>query len=61
MGKAVSVNITTNYNEANLPGDNVIAETVKEFRDGTIDLGTTIPIKLTDSIWTYSNPGEMEL
>jgi len=55
MGKAVSVNITTNYNEANLPGDNVIAESVKEFRDGTIDLGiTTIPIAAYSTVFGHT-------
>ena len=55
MGKAVSVNINTNYNEANLPGDNVIAETVKEFRDGTIDLGiTTIPITAYSTVFGHT-------
>lgn len=54
MGKAVSVNINTNYNEANLPGDNVIAESVKEFRDGTIDLGvTTIPIEAYRTVFGH--------
>ena len=55
MGKAVSVNINTNYNEANLPGDNVIAETVKEFRDGTIDLGiTTIPVAAYETVFGHT-------
>lgn len=55
MGKAVSVNISTNYNEANLPGDNVIAESVKEFRDGTIDLGiTTIPIEAYETVFGHT-------
>lgn len=55
MGKAVSVNITTNYNEANLTGDNVIAETVKEFRNGTIDLGiTTIPIEAYSTVFGHT-------
>lgn len=54
MGKAVSVNISTNYNEANLPGDNVIAETVKEFRDGAIDLGvTTIPVTAYETVFGH--------
>lgn len=54
MGKAVSVNITTNFNEANLTGDNVIAETVKEFRNGNIDLGiTTIPIAAYSTVFGH--------
>lgn len=39
-GKAVNVNITPNYNEAKLYADNVLAEYAKEFKDGTIKLGT---------------------
>lgn len=54
MGEAVSVNITTNYNEANLTGDNIIVETVKEFRNGTIDLGiTTIPIEAYSAVFGH--------
>lgn len=54
MGKAVSVNISINENEAKLLGDNVIAETVKEFRDGTIDLGiTTIPIEAYSTVFGH--------
>lgn len=45
MGKAVDVDIVVNYNEAKQPGDNVTAEVVKEFKDGTIALGvTTVPV-----------------
>lgn len=39
-GKAMSVNITPNYNEAKLYADNQLAEYVKEFKDGTFKLGT---------------------
>lgn len=62
MGKAVSVNINVNYNEANLPGDNVIAESVKEFRDGTIDLGiTTIPLEAYNTVFGHTvTEGESE-
>lgn len=54
FGKAVSVNATINYNEANISGDNVIAESVREFRDGTIDLGiTTIPIEAYSTVFGH--------
>lgn len=39
-GKAMAVNITPNYNEGKLFADNQLAENVKEFKDGTITLGT---------------------
>lgn len=39
-GKAMSVNITPNYNESKLYADNQLAEYVKEFKDGTMVLGT---------------------
>lgn len=38
-GKAVSLNITPNYNEASLYADNILDEYVKDFKDGTITLG----------------------
>lgn len=39
-GKAMSVNITPNYNEAKLHADNQLSEYIKEFKDGTMVLGT---------------------
>ena len=39
-GKAMTVNITPNYNEAKLYANNQLAENVKEFKDGNITLGT---------------------
>lgn len=39
-GKAVSTNVTPNYNEAKLYADNQLGEYVKEFKDGTVALGT---------------------
>lgn len=39
-GKAITVNITPNYNEAKLYADNILSEYAKEFKDGTIKLGT---------------------
>lgn len=54
FGKAVSVNATINYNEASLSGDNVIAESVREFRNGTIDLGiTTIPVEAYSTVFGH--------
>ena len=45
-GRAVSVNVTPNYNESKLYADNILAEYVKEFKDGTITLGVdTLPIE----------------
>ena len=35
-GRAVSVNITPNYNESRLYADNILAEYVKEFKDGIL-------------------------
>lgn len=39
-GKAITVNVTPNYNEAKLYANNQLAENVKEFKDGNITLGT---------------------
>lgn len=39
-GKAMNVNIQPNYNEAKLHADNQLSEYVKEFKDGTMTLGT---------------------
>lgn len=39
-GKAVSLNVTPNYNETKLFADNILDEYVKDFKDGTISLGT---------------------
>ena len=39
-GKAITVNVTPNYNEAKLYADNSLGEYAKEFKDGTIKLGT---------------------
>ena len=54
MGKAVSINITINENEAKQAGDNITAEIVKEFKDGTIALGvTTIPIAAYNTVFGH--------
>lgn len=39
-GKAMNVSVTPNYNEAKLYADNQLAEYVREFKDGTMALGT---------------------
>lgn len=39
-GKAMAVNIQPNYSEAKLYADNQLSEYVKEFKDGTMTLGT---------------------
>jgi phi13 family phage major tail protein len=55
MGKAVSTNMTINENEAKQPGDNITAEIVKEFKDGTISLGvTTIPIVAYNTVFGHT-------
>lgn len=38
-GKATSINVTPNYNEASLYADDILDEYVKEFKDGDITLG----------------------
>lgn len=44
-GKAVSTDITPNYNEGSLYGDNELQEYVKEFKDADVNLTvTTMPI-----------------
>ncbi len=39
-GEAISVNVTPNYNEAKLYSNNRLKEYAKEFKDGSITLGT---------------------
>lgn len=39
-GNAISVNITPNYNEGKLYSNNRLTEYIKEFKDGSITLGT---------------------
>lgn len=38
-GKAVSLSVTPNYNEAKLYADNILDEYSREFKDGTVSLG----------------------
>ncbi len=48
-GKAMTINVTPNYNEAKLYANNQLAEMVKEFKDGNITLGTDrLPIKASE-------------
>lgn len=45
-GEAISVNVTPNYNEAKLYSNNRLKEYAKEFKDGSITLGTDhLPIE----------------
>ena len=45
-GKAITLNVTPNYNEAKLYANNQLAEAAKEFKDGNITLGTDrLPLK----------------
>lgn len=49
-GKAMSVNIQPNYNEGKLYADNQLSEYVKEFKDGTMTLGTDRLPKEAESV-----------
>ena len=49
-GKAMNVNIQPNYNEGKLYADNQLSEYVKEFKDGTMTLGTDRLPKEAESI-----------
>lgn len=49
-GKAMNVNIAPNYNEGKLYADNQLAENVKEFKDGTMTLGTDRLPKEAESV-----------
>ncbi len=49
-GKAMNVNIAPNYNEGKLFADNQLAENVKEFKDGTMTLGTDRLPKEAESV-----------
>ncbi len=49
-GKAISVNIQPNYNEGKLYADNQLSEYVKEFKDGTMTLGTDQLPKAAESV-----------
>lgn len=53
-GKAINVNITPNYNEAKLYADNILDEYAKEFKDGTVKLGTDrLPIEAQGVVFSH--------
>lgn len=53
-GKAIKVNVTPNYNEAKLYADNQLAEYEKEFKDGTITLGTDrLPVQANATMFGH--------
>lgn len=55
LGKAVSMNITVNYNEASLYGDDALAEYDKYFKDADITLGTTtIPLEMNEIMFGHT-------
>lgn len=55
IGEAVSINLNVNWNEAPLYGDNRLVEQIREFRDGTIDLGiTSIPITAYETVFGHT-------
>lgn len=54
-GKAVNTDITPNYNEASLFGDNELAEYAKEFKDADVNMGvTTLPIKAANTMFGHT-------
>lgn len=54
-GKAISINVTPNYNESKLYADNILAEYVKEFKDGTITLGTDkLPVEAQEIMFGHT-------
>jgi phi13 family phage major tail protein len=54
FGKAVSLNLTISENEAPVYGDNILAEYVKEFKEGSVALGiTTLPIAAYNTVFGH--------
>lgn len=54
-GKAVSSDVTPNYNESSLFGDDELAEYVKDFKDADVTLGTTeIPIEAASVMFGHT-------
>ncbi len=54
LGKAVSLNLTISENEAPVYGDNILAEYVKEFKEGNIALGiTTLPVPAYSTVFGH--------
>lgn len=55
LGKAVSMSITPNYNEASLYGDDALAEYDKYFKDADVTLGTTtIPMEMHNTLFGHT-------
>lgn len=55
FGKAVSLDITPNYNEASLYGDNQQEESTKEFKNATVSLGiTSIPVSAFSTMFGHA-------
>ncbi len=54
-GKAISTDVTPNYNEASLYADNELAEYVKEFKDADVTLGvSTLPILAASTMFGHT-------
>ena len=63
LGKAVSVDITPNYAEGSLYGDDMKCEEDREFIDAALTLGvTTIPATFNETLFGHSvaNDGEVQ-
>lgn len=55
LGKAVSTEITPNYAEGSLYGDDFKCEEDKEFVDATVNLGvTTVPVSFNNSMFGHT-------
>lgn len=53
-GKAVGTDITPNYNEASVYGDNELAEHIKEFKDADVNMNTTtLPIDAANTVFGH--------
>ena len=58
-GKAVSTDITPNYNEGQIYGDNELAEYAKEFKDADVNLNVTVlPIDAADTVFGHTVSAE---
>lgn len=54
-GEAVGTEVTPNYNEAFLHGDNRLVEYVKEFKDADVTVTvTTLPIKAAETMFGHT-------
>lgn len=54
-GKAITLNITPNYNEAKLYANDQLSEYAKEFKDGNITLGTDrLPVKALSTCFGHT-------